>query len=126
MPHDVELVEQNRRLRRMHIRRQTERLPHVHDGKANPRTLLLAEPGVELAHACLRAVLAAKPDRTPAHKVADHDPVSVAFADRYLIDAYHLRSGRAYALELGLHILHVQRLDRVQSSANSSATSLIV
>ena len=37
----------------------------------------------------------------------------MAFADRYLIDAYHLRSGRAYALELGLHILHVQRLDRV-------------
>ena len=113
MADDMELVEQNRRLRRMRIRRQTKRLPHVHDGKANARTLLLAEPGVELAHARLRAVLAAEPDRSPAHKVADHDPVGVAFADRNLVDADHLRTGRARALELGFHVLHVQRLDRV-------------
>jgi hypothetical protein len=35
MADDMELVEQNRRLRRMRIGRQTKRLPHVHDGKAN-------------------------------------------------------------------------------------------
>src|SRR6266852_740294 len=113
MPHDMELIEQNRRLRCIRLRRQTERLPHVHDGKANARTLLLAEPGVELAHACLRAVLAAKPDRPPAHKVADHNPVGVTFADRYLVDADDLRTRRAHALELGFHVLHVQRLHGV-------------
>src|SRR5665811_487208 len=62
MADDMELIEQNRRLRRMRIRRQSKRLPHVHDRQANARTLLLAEPGVELAHARLRPVLAAKPD----------------------------------------------------------------
>src|ERR1700730_6910543 len=113
MADDMELVEQNRRLWRMRIRRQAERLPHVHDGEANTRTLLLAEPGVELAHARLRTILAAKPDRPPAHKVADNDPVIVSFADRYLVDADHLRPGRAHALELGFHVLLVQRLDRV-------------
>jgi hypothetical protein len=109
----MELVEQNRRLRRMRIGRQTERLPHIHDREANARALLLAEPGVELAHARLRAVGAAKPDRPAAQEVADHDPVGVTFADRYLVDADHLRTRRARALELGFHVLHVQRLDRV-------------
>ena len=33
----MELVEQNRRLRRMLIRRQAERLPHVHDGDRTPQ-----------------------------------------------------------------------------------------
>src|SRR5271166_275508 len=113
MAHDMEFVEQNRGLRRMRLRRQAERLPHVHDGKANARTLALAEPGVELPHARLRAVLAAEPDRSAAQKVADHDPVSVALADRYLIDPDHLRTGCARARELGLHVLHFQRLDRV-------------
>src|SRR6195256_5190226 len=113
MANDMELVEQNRRLWRMRIRRQAERLPHVHDGEANTRTLLLAEPGVELAHASLRTGLAAKPDRPTANEVADHDPVGVAFADRYLVDADHLRRRRARAFELGFHVLHVQRLDRV-------------
>jgi hypothetical protein len=38
------------------------------------RSLLLAEPGVELAHTRFQTVLAAKSDRPHAHKVADHDP----------------------------------------------------
>src|ERR1039457_1653337 len=97
----------------MHIGRQTKRLPHVHDGEANARTLGPAEPGVKLAHARLRAVLAAEPDRTAAPKVADHGPGGVTFADRNLVDADPLRTRRARALELGLHVLHVQRLDRV-------------
>ena len=37
----------------------------------------------------------------------------MAFADRYLGDADHLRRRRAHAFELGFHVLHVQRLDRV-------------
>src|SRR5215207_5198429 len=113
MAHDMELVEQNRGLRRMRIGRQAERFPHVHDGKANARALPLAKPGVEPAHARLRAVLAAEPDRPAAHQVADHDPVGVTLADRDLVDPNHLWTGRPRARELGLHVLHLQRLDRV-------------
>ena len=40
---------------------------------------------------CLRAVLAAKPDRPAAQEIAHHDPVSVTLADRNLINADHLR-----------------------------------
>src|SRR5215471_8331545 len=57
MPHDMELVEQDRGLRRMRLRRLAERLPHVHDGKPDARTLARAEPAIELAHARLRSVL---------------------------------------------------------------------
>src|SRR5467141_3649901 len=97
----------------MRIGRQTERLPHVHDRQPNARTLPLAEPSVKLAHARLRAVLAAEPDRPTANKVTDHDPVAVAFADRNLVNPDHLRTRRAHALELSFHVLLVQRLDRV-------------
>ena len=37
----------------------------------------------------------------------------MSFADRYLVYANHLRPGCAHAVELGLHVLLVQRLDRV-------------
>src|ERR1017187_4500551 len=66
MAHDVELVEQNRGLWRMRMRRKPEWLPHIHDRQAKEGTLLLAEPKVELIHARLRAVLSAEPDRPPA------------------------------------------------------------
>src|ERR1700738_136783 len=91
MPHDMELVEQNRRLQRMRRRRQPKRLPHVHHCEPNARALLRAEPGVELAHTRLRTVLAAKPDRPAAKQIAHHNPVGVPFADRDLVNADHLR-----------------------------------
>jgi hypothetical protein len=62
---------------------------------ARPAMRIRLMASVELAHARLPAVLAAEPDRPPAHKIADHDPIGVAFADRYLVDADHLRPGRA-------------------------------
>src|SRR5260370_28072426 len=113
MAHDMELVEQNRRLWRMGICRQTEWLPHVHHRQANARTLPLAEPVVELAHARLRAVLPAKPDRATAHEIADHDPVAVTFADRKLVAPDHLRTGRASTLEPRFHGLLLQHPDRL-------------
>src|SRR5262249_6965777 len=113
MPHDMELVEQDRSLRRMRRRCQPERLPHVHDGKPDVRTLARAEPGIELAHARLRTVLAAEPDRPAAIKIAHHDPIGVALADRNLINADRPRPRRAGTLELRLHVLHLKRLDGV-------------
>jgi hypothetical protein len=75
MPHDMELVEQDRGLRRMRRRCDPERLPHVHDGKPDARALARAELGIELAHARLRTVHAAEPDRpvnaTMAQQVRD-------------------------------------------------------
>src|SRR5271157_248693 len=97
----------------MDIRRLPERLPHVHDRQTYPRTLAFTEPSVELAHARLRAVLAAEPDRPTAHQVAHHDPISVTFADRNLVHPDHLRTRRARALELGFHVLLLQSLDRL-------------
>src|SRR5262245_61743503 len=109
----MELIEQNRGLRRMSPRRQAERFPHVHDSKPNARTLLLTEPSVELTHACLRAVRAAKPDRATPNEVAHHNPIGVSLADRYLIDADRFGGRRTRFGELRAHILHFKCLDRV-------------
>jgi len=46
-------------------------------------------------------------------KVADHGPVAVALADGDLVDADRLGTRRAGARDLGTHVLHLQRLDRV-------------
>src|ERR1700758_5296789 len=101
MAHDMELVEQNRGLRRMCRRRQPKRLPHVHHRQPNPRTLLRPEPGIELSHARFRAVFAAKPDRPATNEIADHDPVAVPFPDRDLVNADRLWTWRSGTLELG-------------------------
>ena len=42
-----------------------------------------------------------------------NEPTSLALADRKLVDADHLRTRRASALELRFHVLLVQRLDHV-------------
>src|SRR6266567_4229461 len=97
----------------MRLRRHAERFPHVHDGKPNTRTLLLPEPSVELAHACLRAVFTAKPDRAPPNEVAHHNPIVVSLTDRYLIDADRLGARRTRFGELRAHILYFKRLDSV-------------
>ena len=75
----------------MRCRRQPKRLPHVHHREPNARVLPLAQPGVELAHARLRAILAAKPDRTTTQEVTDHDPIGVTLPDRDLVNANHPR-----------------------------------
>ena len=46
-------------------------------------------------------------------QIAHDDPIGVPFADRDLVNADHLRSRRAGALELGFHVLLVERLDRM-------------
>src|SRR5664280_1520566 len=47
MAHDVEFVEQDRRLRRPFACRVAKRLPHVHHRQANAVALFLAQPVVE-------------------------------------------------------------------------------
>ena len=98
MAHDVELVEQDRRLRYSRLRNGAERLPHVHHGEPDFAALLAPQPVVERRHAGLGAIRAAEPDRPLANEVADHDAVAVALADRDLVDADRLRGGRAGTL----------------------------
>jgi hypothetical protein len=113
MADDVELVEQNCGLRRFVLRDVAERFPHVHHGKFDFAALFGAEPVVELRHAGLGTIRAAKPDRPFANQVADHDAIAVALADRDLVDAERAGTRRAGTLELGLHVLLLQRRDRV-------------
>src|SRR5450631_3205507 len=113
MAHDVELVEQDRRLRRPVLRDVAERLPHVHHGELDFAALFEPQPVVERRHAGLGAILAAEPDRPLANQVAHHDAIAVALADRDLVDADRSRTRRAGTIELDPHVLLLQRLDRV-------------
>ena len=113
MAHDVELVEQDRRLRCTRRRHVVKRLPHVHHRQANAPGLLLAQPVVEQRHARLFAVLSPEPDRAPSNQVAHHDAVGMALADRDLVDADGLGSWRARTGQLRPHVLHLQSLDRL-------------
>src|SRR5436305_238051 len=77
------------------------------------RALLLARPGIELRHARFRSVLAAKPDRPTLQEIADHDPIGMTFADRNLVYPNREWPRCARTCELRLHVLHIQRFDRV-------------
>src|SRR5271157_597899 len=112
MAHDVELVEQDRGLRRRRGGGVAKRLPHVHHGKADAPALR-AKPLIKLGQAGFRAVPAAEPDRPHANQVADHDAIIVAFANRDLVDPDHTRRRSARLGELSAHVLLVQLLDGV-------------
>src|SRR6266581_1800602 len=89
--HDVELVKEDRRLRRSRKGYIAKRLPHIHHRQANAPALLVSQPVIELRHARLRAILAAEPDRATANQIAYHAAVGMALADRNLVDADGLR-----------------------------------
>ncbi len=113
VPHDVELVEQDRCLRRVRGSRVAKRLPRIHHRQANGCCLPLAEPAVELPHARFRTILSAEPDRTLSNEVAHNDAVGMALPDRDFVDADRLRSRRACLGQLRRHVLLLQRLDRI-------------
>src|SRR4029078_8165274 len=52
-------------------------------------------------------------DRPRFLQVAHHDAVGVPFANRYLIDADHFRSGFARLGQLRFHVLLVELFNRV-------------
>src|SRR3984885_2230980 len=113
MAQDVELVEQDRGLRRLFPGDVAERFPHVHYGELDLAALSRPQPGIELRHAGFGAIRAAEPDRPFANQVADHNAIAVALADRDFVDADRLGARRAGTLDLGPHVLHFQCLDRV-------------
>src|SRR5215510_82157 len=90
-----------------------ERLPHVHHRQTNALALLRTEPIVERGHARLGAIGTPKPDRPAAQQVAHDDAIGVTFADRNLVDANHLRRGRASARDLSGHVLLFKLFDRM-------------
>jgi hypothetical protein len=83
----MELVEQDRGLRSVLPGCSAKRFPHVHDRQANRLGLLRPQGVVELKHAGLGSVDAAKPDRPFADQVADDDAVGMPLADRDFVDA---------------------------------------
>src|SRR6266566_485097 len=95
MTNDVELVEQDRRLRGFVFRGVAEGLPHIHHGELDFSALFEPQPVVKRHHAGLGAIHAAKPDRPLTNQVADHDAIAVALADRDLVDADGSRPWRA-------------------------------
>jgi len=111
--YDVELVEENRRLRCVRVRGIAKRLPHVHHRQANATALLVPELLVEHCHALLGSVLAAEPDRAPSNQVAHHNAVGVPLANRDLVDADGLGTRCSRLGQLRLHVLLFQRLDRI-------------
>ena len=117
MSEDVELVEQDGRLRRVAVGGGAKRFPHIHHRQADPLGRLLAEECVELIHARLAAIRATEPDRPMLLQVAHHDAVLVPLAHRDLVDADHLGACLAGSLQLLAHVLFLQPLDRVPVQA---------
>ena len=111
MSHDVELIKQDRRLRR--AGRVAEGLPHIHRGQPNRCAFLLAQRIKEHRHSCLGAITATEPDWTFSNQVAHLDAVGVALANRDFVDADGLRSWGARLGQLRGHVLLVQFLHRV-------------
>jgi hypothetical protein len=101
MAHDVELVEQEGGMGGVRLGGEAIRFPHV------------SQPRIELAHACLAAVLAPEPHRPAPHEIAEHDAVGVALADRALVTADRLGSRCARQDLLRTQVLQVLLLDAV-------------
>ncbi len=91
MTQDVELVEQNLRLRGLGLHRVAKRLPHVHHRQPNPVGLLRPQVEKEPVQIGCGSARTADPDGTPALQVADDDPIRVALPDRQFIHADDLR-----------------------------------
>ncbi len=113
MAHDVEFVEQDGRLRSAFVGYVTKGLPHIHHCKTNAFGFRIEQPVIELSHAALRTVGAAKPDGTTTDQVADYNAIGMSFANRYFVDANGLGCWRSGAFQLRGHVLLVQLLDGV-------------
>jgi len=110
---DVELVEQDRRLRRVAQARVAERLPHVHHRQTDLLRRLFPQKSIELVHALLAAISPIEPDRPMLLQVTDRDAIPVPLALRDLIDADDLRARLARTRQLLPHVLLLEPLHRV-------------
>ena len=112
MNDDMELVEQDADAGNLLQRGVTKGFPHVHDRQFNAQALFLSQRIEEQRQTRLRAIRAAKPDRSPPQQIAHHNPIGVPLADGNLINADHLGSGGARPPQLFAHILFLQFFDR--------------
>ena len=92
---DVELVEDDARLRRVARESSCETASTCPSRRAGCAPLLRAQRGKEVVQVRFGASLAADPDRPPAIEVADHDAVVVPLADGDLVHADRPRRGQA-------------------------------
>jgi len=97
----MELVEHDHGFRRVTLRRNAKWLPHIHHGKPDFPTILLAEKGIEQIHVGFRAARAAEPYCAARNKIADDDAIGMSFLDRDFVNADDARlwiSGHAQLL----------------------------
>jgi len=113
MPQGMKLVVQD--CGAVHVRRTgiAERLPHVHDHQTDFAALLLSKPFKEQIHTGFRTVRAPKPDWALPNQIAHNDAVGVPLSDGDLVDPDDLRTRRSRSPQLRLHVLLLQRLDRL-------------
>jgi len=64
----------------------TKGFPHIHDRQINALAFLHSQFVEEQGQACLGAIRAAKPNRSPPDQVAHHNPIGVPLANGNLID----------------------------------------
>lgn len=94
-------------------RRIPEGLPHIHHGQPDAGRLPRAEPSEERIEARCGPVGAPEPDRPPPHQIAHDDAIGVALPDGHLVDPNDRWGRGAGAPELLLHVLHLERFDRL-------------
>ena len=115
MPHDMELVVQDRCLRSMPLffQRSRKGLPHVHHGELDFTAFLGPQPLIEGIHAFYRTVGTAEPNRAVADEIAHHDSVAMPFPDGHFVDADDRWRGSSCLREFRSHVLFLEFLDGV-------------
>jgi len=115
MLHDMELVVDELSLGRVAglERGVAKGFPHVEDDEADSLGFLGSEPLVEGIEAGLGAVGSTKPDGASAKEIAGDNAIGMAWPDGNFINTDDLGSGGAGTIELLLHVLFVEILDRM-------------
>jgi len=114
MAHDVELVIDDLRLGDILERCVPERFPHVHHRKCDRAAALRAHLIKERLQILFGSATAPEPDRSSLIQIRHHQPISVASADRELVDADGPKMlGRGMALQQAAHVVQLHAPDLV-------------